>query len=651
MVASPAVTQGRRDEGYGGWSRTLRLALAVAAWVAACAGEPEGPLPEEIGRCADVDPLRQVYFGDLHAHSTLSLDANVQGTLLSPADVYRFARGEEVGLQPHTATGEPLRRVRLARPLDFVALTDHAEFQGMLAVCSTPGLPGYDHPQCDDYRDNPDLTFFLLNALMAPPPEEIAWPALCGDGGEACMDQGRLVWQDAVDAAEAAYDRTPACALTTFLGYEWSPSPGTRNLHRNVIFRSSEAQELPTTCFEAPTVEGLWADLRRDCLDAGSGCDALTIPHNSNLSSGIMFEEVDDEGQPFSAAYVAERALMEPLAEVFQHKGSSECEPVTGDELCGFEHVPYATLSGSVLGMRAEAPPQDFLRNALGRGLSLREALGANPFRYGFLGSTDTHLGTPGLVDESASFPGHGGAGPGAREALPPGLTDVVEFNPGGLAAIWAEENSREALFQALRRREVYATSGPRLTLRVFGGWSLGPDLCAAPDLAARGYAAGVPMGGTLPTRPEGATAPTFVVRAEADPGVEGAPGAMLARLQIIEGWLEGGEPRFAVHDLATTGSASVDPETCELEGEEGEAELCAVWTDPDFDPAAGAVYYARVLEDPTCRWATRACLAAGVDCDAPATVTEGFEGCCLDTWERVIQERAWSSPIWYEPE
>jgi hypothetical protein len=283
--------------------------------------------------------------------------------------------------------------------------------------------------------------------------------------------------------------------------------------------------------------------------------------------------------------------------------------------------------------------------------LSLREALGANPFHYGFVGSTDTHLGTPGLVDEDASFPGHGGAGTSARTALPPGLTDIVEFNPGGLTAIWAEENSREALFQALRRREVYATSGPRIVLRVFGGWSFDESMCQAPLDAVQGYAAGVPMGGTLPARPDGATAPTFVVRAAADPGVEGASGAMLQRIQIIEGWLEGGEVRTAVHDLATAGSASVDPATCELEGDEGEAELCAVWTDPDFDPQADAFYYVRVLEDPTCRWATQACLLAGVDCDQPATVTEGFEGCCLDTWERVIQERAWSSPIWYEPE
>jgi hypothetical protein len=352
-------------------------------------------------------------------------------------------------------------------------------------------------------------------------------------------------------------------------------------------------------------------------------------------------------------AYAAEREAMEPLLEIFQHKGDSECQPDanTGDELCSFEQLPYANLAGSSMDLRLPAPPQDFARNALGRGLYYQSTLGFNPFHYGFIASTDTHLGTPGAVRE-AGFPGHGGAGVNNADRMPPGLPDIVYFNPGGLAVLWAEENSREALFLAMRRREAYGTSGPRIILRFFGGYGFADAMCEAHDYAAQGYDGGVPMGGDLVAPPEPGALPTFTVQALRDAGVPGAEGTPLQRAQIIKGWLEGDELQVEVHDVAgdPDNGATVDLATCERQGD-GFDTLCAVWTDVDFDPAQHAFYYARVVENPTCRWATLQCNAAGVDCDDPDTVTEGLEGCCLDDWERTIQERAWSSPIWFVPQ
>jgi hypothetical protein len=648
---------------HGGRSGRRLAALAAAALCLAGGAAPGFERSEERAPCADREPLRRPFFGDLHVHTRYSLDASTQGTRNGPREAYRFARGEALGVQPYDAEGRPLRRYQLERPLDFAAVTDHAELFGELTICETPGLPGYDSLLCRLQRSFPRAAFFVMNTLTSYP-QHPARRGFCGPDGRFCREAAATPWRDVQEAAEAAYDRGPSCSFTTFVGYEWTAAPGSNNLHRNVIFRNAVAPELPTTYVEEPTPEGLWRALRRDCLDAAAvlsgakgvpsgaspGCDALVIPHNSNLSGGLMFRLPDD----LTAESARVRAAMEPLVEVMQHKGDSECLPDAGsaDELCGFEKLPYANFQGKFVPWLAEPPPvASFVRDALKRGLLEQARIGANPFQFGIVASTDTHLATAGLVEERADYPGHGGAGTPAAHELPPGLPDAVEFNPGGLAVLWAEENSRDALFDAMRRREAYGTSGPRLVARFFGGWDYPPDLCGRSDFAATGYARGVPMGGVLsPRRGEGG--PRFAVWALRDPGTERSPGTPLQRIQIVKGWVQDGAAREQVLDVAgdAGNGAGVDPNTCEPHGA-GADELCAVWSDPDFDAAVPAFYYARVVENPTCRWSARACLAAHVDCSDPGTAREGFEACCDAAVPKTVQERAWTSPIFYVPE
>ncbi len=623
------------------WGNTAASSEAAAPTVVRPATLPFR-LTETRAACEDYSPERRPFFGDLHVHTARSQDASTQDTRVTPRDAYRFATGEPLGIQPFDANGKSLRRVQLDRPLDFAAVTDHAEQIGEVHICRTPGQPGHDSLVCGLYRNFPRVAFFIMNGRYSL--FESRW-GFCGEGAEYCLAAAGTVWSEHQSAAEAAYDRGASCRFTSFVAYEWTASGHDGgHLHRNVIFRNEHVPKLPISVMETGAMAiHLWHRLDAECRDGNSGCESITIPHSSNWSNGSAFTSAVTPAAEITEEEAAIRVRYDRLVEVMQHKGESECAMTPGqtDEGCGFEKArdhqnPFAS----------EAPNEiDFVRTALKRGLVLAPSLGTNPFAFGLIGSTDTHIGTPGLVAERG-FQGHGGAGKPGNQALEPGLPELASLNPGGLAVLWAEENSRDALFEALLRKEAYATSGTRPELRFFGGWNYAEDACDG-DVAKTGYAGGVPMGGNLPARPDSAGAPRFLVSAVRDAHPSGGD---LERIEIVKGWREKGVAKEAVLTVAGGDrKADVDLATCEPRGK-GHGQLCRVWTDPDFDPAEPAFYYVRLRENPSCRWSQWACVDAGVRCEDPSTIAEGYEACCSGEVPPTIQERAWSSPIWYQP-
>lgn len=623
------------------------LRCAALSLVAPLQANPA--LADERQPCAAIDPLKRPFFGDLHVHTRYSLDASTQGTRTSPEQAYRFALGEKVPIQPWTKNGWPLRSLQLRRPLDFAMVSDHAELIGEVRMCNLPQVEGFTSWQCRVYRSWPRVAYYLFNYMATIEQTHLG---MCGEQGELCLEAALAPWQEMQQAAEQYYDRSADCSFTTFVGYEWTAMNGYTggNLHRNVVFRSATVPRLPASFIDRPAAIELWQSLDESCNDAGEGCEALVIPHNSNMSAGFMFSGALDDGGTMTREYAQLRQRHEPLVEIVQHKGASECyfeQGVTEDELCAFEQLPVDNIAGF-----DEPPKPDtgFIRKALGDGLQLQQRLGVNPYQFGLVASTDTHLGTPGAVEEDR-FLGHGGAGVPALDKIPPGLPDELHYNPGGLAVVWASQNNRDALFDAMRARETYATSGPRITSRFFGSWDYEENLCSLPQRVATAYEHGVPMGGELAAAVAGQR-PRFLVMAGQDNGTLDSPGTPLQRIQVIKGWIDGsGERRERVIDVAgdANNGASVDPSSCQASGP-GFAQLCAVWTDDDFNPEQPAYYYSRVIENPTCRWSQRMCAAAAVDCSRPDTIGEGYEGCCADSHRPVIQERAWSSPIWYTP-
>ena len=657
------------------------IAMAAVLTLVACGKPPSSSdfavrdfgKGEISAKCAENNPLRNAYFGDLHVHTALSTDAWMFGVRVSPESAYRYAFGGSVSLPVDGSTA--VRRVSNPRPLDFMAVTDHAEFLGENLICNDPKAKGWDSDFCTSLRHSVGRSRSQILRITLPFSRRDK--EVCGDGDQRCIAASGRAWQQTIDAAERWQDRSDRCERSSFIAYEYSSHRLGSNLHRNVIFRNTRVPQRPISYLEAKREWTLWALLRDACLDSGKGCDVLAIPHNSNISNGRMFA-VDypataNLGERRQRAQL--RARLEPLVEIFQHKGDSECRQsmpgILGedDPWCGFERFEDMSYQ-----MRFDKPldntcysgpladwvphlgpdclsPMSFVRYALIEGLRQQQILGVNPYRFGLLGSTDTHNGLGGGTDER-SYPGHLGVGddsPEKRLAMDSSVAGNYANNPGGLIGVWAEENSRESIFAALRRREVFGTSGTRIRTRLFAGWGLTQDLCTEPEFSASAYRNGVPMGGVL-SRPnaDGRTAaPLFLAWALADP-LQLQRGVGLERIQIVKGWVDDqGELQQRVYAVAGARDDKQPDQavaSCEVPAakERSYSELCTTWRDPDFDPRRPAVYYARILEQPSCRYTAWECASLPPD-QAPA-------GCRDGSLNTTIQERAWSSPIWYQP-
>ncbi|MFK7896274.1 MAG: DUF3604 domain-containing protein [Myxococcota bacterium] len=637
---------------------------ALAAADGDASAPPAPVLTSVASPCENRNPERNLLWGELHVHTGFSGDAWRSDVRTRPADAYRFALGEAINIPPLDTNGRGTQRIQLERPLDFAAVTDHAETLGSVELCTNPENPAYATPGCDYYRRQAAHPGIKGDPSL-PSRAEID-RMVCGENNERCVAASLTPWEETRAAAARYNDTSAACEFTTFLAYEWSGALGGPLLHRNIIFRNAFTP-VPMGSNRAPRPWDLFRYLESECLEAGTGCDVLSIPHNSNTSQGEMFA-LDYPGATTPAeerAMAERRVALEPVIEIMQHKGDSECRSglagVFGDpdELCNFEKLFPKNLPECTPGVDMTAndvrctSKSSFARTGLAIGLAEKERIGANPFEYGFIAATDTHNANPGDVTES-SWQGH----VGNRDALPqarmgemaPGRGNALN-NPGGIAAVWATENSREAIFDAIRNRETYGTSGPRIAVRFFGGWDYPEDLCETDHFVESGYAEGVPMGSSLPApSPAPASgganrsaAPVFALHTQADPGTAAHPGGLLQRAQIVKVWNDAdGGTHQRIFDVAgnAQNGASVDPNTCEPQGP-GARELCQVWRDPEFDAKTPAVYYARVVENPSCRWQASECLDLKGD-DRPNT-------CDSALYPKVIQERAWTSPIWYK--
>ncbi|MCH2173986.1 DUF3604 domain-containing protein [Myxococcota bacterium] len=610
--------------------RRLRiLLLAFALCTQPLAAEP--PDRPSYAPTAGSDFPREVFWGDTHLHTSASPDAFRFGNRAHDrGDAYRFAQGEELEANNGMA-------VRLRRPLDFLVVSDHAEYLGVL-----PGLQAGDALLAD--TDTGSRWTAMMQAGQGDQVFEEFFAAINGlFDAEISMDFTQSVWFEVTAAADRFND--PG-VFTAFSGYEWTSMPKGNNLHRVVIFRDGSKktnQVMPFSALDSDEPEDLWKYLAN--YEATTGGQVLAIPHNSNLSGGLMFALEDSKGRPISKEYAETRSRWEPLVEATQFKGDSETHPFFSpdDAFADYETWDWANAAQTI-------PHEDwmsrfeYVRGALKSGLEIDARVGANPYRLGMIGSTDSHTSYATASEDNFW-------GKFSNEAPAPGRVDAEGDVPGfswryassGYAAVWARANTREELFAAMKRRETYATTGPRMVVRFFGGWSFDASDAHRPDPVQTGYRMGVPMGGTL-TRREGNPAPAFLVVAAKDPD-----GANLDRVQIVKGWLEkDGTAQERVFDVAlsdgrqpngrkvTPVGSTVDEATATYKNTIGDAQLAAVWRDPDFDPNQSAFYYARVIEIPTPRWTAYDAVFFGLE--------------LADDVPTITQERAYTSPIWYDP-
>jgi hypothetical protein len=588
--------------------------------------EAEAKAPAPAG-----NPLRNAYYGDLHVHTALSVDAFITNTRTLPDDAYRYAKGEEID---HVSGN----RIRIGTPLDFMAVTDHSEVLGMARAMGNPDNPLSREPLAAgitslDYDVSQNTFRGLVTQHSNQDVNDLTRIAMSEGAQQASAD----AWQLLRDAAESHYEPGK---FTTFVAYEWSSQPDFANLHRNVVFRGTNVPPTPFSSLNSANPEDLWAHL--DEWRSQGGDDAIAIPHNSNASKGRMYPLLDSFGNELNADYAERRLRNEPITEMTQFKGTSETHPElsANDEFAEFE-IWNTTVGAPVT---IEPDVGGYVRHAFQRGLLLEEQKGFNPYRFGLIGSSDTHNSSS-AVEENNFTGGHGNADSTAEKRLNSKESTLAlastNFSASGLAGVWAESNTRDAIFDAMRRRETFATSGPRISVRFFAGADYADGTLDSPDALEQAYAGGVPMGGVLQA---GSGSPDFLVWANMDP-----VGQRLQRVQIVKAWVEQGETRERIFDVACSDGGTPDAETarCPDNGasvnladcsvsEQGAASLSAQWRDPAYDPARRAVYYARVIENPSCRWSSWDAVRLGQPAPQGVAAT--------------LQERAWSSPIWVQP-
>jgi hypothetical protein len=628
------------------WKNSLSVIAATTIYMSATVAaeftisKPEKPDVEYSPFVNKSFPQR-VFWGDTHLHTTYSPDAGMIGNFnLGPDDAYRFARGEQV-------TANNGMQAKLVRPLDFLVVSDHSEYMGLI-----PRIRGGDPELLKNevgkrwynwYNEGPDGAYKVFLEFAED---------LSANKGRIPFDSiARSTWDLMVETADQFND--PG-TFTAFIGYEWTSTPSGNNLHRVVVFRDGAdraGRVVPFSSFDSANPEDLWAYLAK--YETNTGGRVMSIPHNANVSNGQMFATEKFDGKPIDKSYARTRARFERLHEITQMKGDSETHPVLSpdDAFADYGTWDKANLTGEASPTEADLPGS-YARSALLRGMAIEARVGANPFKQGFIGSTDSHtsLATAG---ENNFF--------GKASILEPGpdrwkhvliksqvnedlTTYGYETLAAGLAGVWATENTREAIFDAMARRETYATTGPRITVRVFGGWDFVEKDVHRADFAEYGYAHGVPMGGDLKPAPN-AKAPSFMIRALRD-----VDGANLDRIQIVKGWLRpDGQTQEKVYDVALSDGRRVGPDgmappvgnTVDFTGPSfsntiGDALMFAHWTDPDFNPSTPAFYYVRVIEIPTPTWAAYDAVIFGVQMPEQVPM--------------IHQERAYTSPIWYAP-
>lgn len=623
-------------------TQTTALApvLAICLLMAGCTSDSSR---DQTYASADDVPLTEyperVYWGDLHLHTLYSFDSyNFGNKSLGPDEAYRFAKGEPI--EAHTGD-----IAQLSAPLDFLMISDHAEYTGVFL-----GIE----------NGNPDIVETALGRAWAAmeqagdtvgPMNEVVASLRDGRAERDPPDAfKRTIWSELVEAAERHYEPGK---FTTFAGYEWTSMPGGGNQHRVVVYKDGKDKTLQTIPFSAADGNDpgqLWAYLHS--YEEATGGEAIAIAHNGNVSNGNMFGDIQVDGKPFDQSYVRARARWEPLYEMTQVKGDSEAHPLLSptDELANFETWDQTNISMEERPEDAEERRRifanEYAREALKQGLGLREQFGTNPYEFGMIGSTDSHTGLATADDdnfwgkfvESEPTPERITSKMGGR------LWDNWRLAASGYIGVWARANTREELFAAFKRREVYATTGPRIAVRFFAGWDFTSEDAKLDGLTAAGYSRGVPMGAVLAGKGK---APNFLIHALKDPN-----GAHLDRVQVIKGWRDGsGELHEQIYNVAFAGDRLVDPKTGKIApigstvdlatatytNDIGEAQLATLWQDPDFDPDLPSFYYLRVLEIPTPRWTLYDAVRFGIKPGPEIPL--------------VTQERAYSSPIWYYPE